>query len=68
MSKPLPFWSVIDSAGIHASGTAPNSKPRLVIPRKDMDRADTGPIMRANIGRIVAAAEKRERKAAKRLA
>jgi hypothetical protein len=66
MSNPLPFCTVISSEGIGVRGTHPNSKWRVAVPRCDMDKPNTGQVVRANIGRVVAAADKRKRKAAKR--
>lgn len=65
--NPLPFCTAISSEGIGARGTHPNSKWRVVVPRCDMDKPNTGQIVRANIGRIVSAAEKRKRKSQHKL-
>lgn len=66
MSERQKFVTAISSEGIGVRGTNPDSKWRVVVPRCDMDKPDTGQIVRANIGRIVSAADKRERKAKKR--
>lgn len=66
MSERQKFATAISSEGIGVRGTNPDSKWRVVVPRCDMDKPDTSQVVRVNIGRVVAAADKRERKAGKR--
>lgn len=63
---PLSFYTVISSEGIGVRGAHPDAKWHVAVPRCDMGKSDTAQIVRANIARVVAASEKRERKAVKR--